>query len=158
MSEPRSEPGEQPPPAARRVLERPPSSRFEPRAATPADTVAQRRRTRRRTLLAVLGFVLGAGGTVLVVGLLAMTTGLFFVAGASGLIIGSQLVSRPAVVLTLAGVLVGDVGAWLYARAEGGVLDFPAYAVEIFGIGLIGQVLVGALAAAYASASIRSGR
>lgn len=158
MSEPRPEPGEQPLPSARRILERAPSSRFERGPATPVDTAAQRRRTLRRWLLAGLGFVLGAAGTVLVVAGLAMTTGLLFVAGASGLIVGSQLPARPAVALTLVGVLAGDVGAWLVARAEGGVLDLPAYAFEIFGIGLIGQVLVGALAAAYASASIRSGR
>lgn len=89
---------------------------------------------------------------------LASTTGLIFVAGASGLILGSQLAARSAVALTLAGLFSGVIGAWLIGRAEGGDLDLAAYAWEIFGLGLIGQVLVGALAAAYASASIRSGR
>lgn len=109
-------------------------------------------------MIAGLGFVLALAGTTLLVGSLATTTGLLFIAGASGLIVGSQLPARSAVIVTLAGVLGGDLGAWFIARAEGGVLDLPAYALEVFGIGLIGQVLVGALAAAYASSSIRSGR
>jgi hypothetical protein len=146
------------PPAARRLLERPPSERFAPRAAR-ADaggTVARRRL--RRAVIAGLGFLLAVGGTLLLVSVLALTTGLLFVAGASGLIIGSQLAMRPAVALTLAGVLGGDLAAWLVSRAEGGVLDPLAYAVDVFGPGLIGQVLIAALAAAYASSSIRSGR
>lgn len=101
---------------------------------------------------------MGVGGTVLLVWGLATTSGLIFVAGASGLIVGSQLAARSAVAVTLGGLLAGVVGAWLIAGAEGGVLDLAAYTWEIFGLGLIGQVLVGALAAAYASASIRSGR
>ncbi|MCI0345388.1 MAG: hypothetical protein L0221_08080, partial [Chloroflexi bacterium] len=134
------------------------SSRFELRTGVGVDASAPRRRTLRRSFIAALGIALGAGGTVLLVVVLAMTNGLLFVAGASGLVVGSQLRAGPAVALTLAGVLGGDVGAWLVARAEGGVLDLPAYAAGVFGIGLIGQVLVGALAAAYASSSIRSGR
>ena len=109
-------------------------------------------------MIAGLGSLLALAGTTLLVGGLATTTGLLFIAGASGLIVGSQLAARSAVIVTLAGVFGGDVGAWLIARAEGGVLDLPGYALEVFGIGLIGQVLVGALAAAYASSSIRSGR
>jgi hypothetical protein len=89
---------------------------------------------------------------------LATTTGLIFVAGASGLLVGSQLAARSAVTVTLAGLLLGVVCAWLVARAEGGVLDLTAYTWEIFGLGLLGQVLVGALAATYAASSIRSAR
>jgi hypothetical protein len=102
--------------------------------------------------------LLGIAGPVFLVGAAATTTGLLFVAGASGLIVGSQLWAPGAVALTLGAALAGDVGAWLVARNEGGVLDLPAYAFEIFGLGLIGQVLVAALAAAYASSSIRSER
>ena len=109
-------------------------------------------------MIAGLGFVVAVGGTLLLVWGLATTTGLIFVAGASGLIVGSQLMARSAVALTLAGLLAGVVGAWLIARAEGGVLDLLTYTWEIFGLGLLGQVLVGALAAAYASSSIRGGR
>ena len=166
MSEPRPEPerplppepGEQPPPAARRRLERSPSSRYEPRSSTAGDAAAERGWIRRRWLIAGVGFLVGIGGTLLLVVGLSTTTGLIFVAGASGLMVGSQLVARSAVALTLAGLFGGVVGAWFIGRAEGGDLDLAAYAWEIFGLGLIGQVLVGALAAAYASASIRSGR
>jgi hypothetical protein len=108
--------------------------------------------------IAGLGLLLGLGGPLLLVGTLATTTGLLFVAGACGLIVGSQLPARAAVASTLLAALAGDVGAWLIARSEGGVLELPSYLFEIFGLGLIGQVLVAALAAAYASNSIRSGR
>jgi len=152
------EPGEQPPPSARRRLERSPSSRYEPRSPAPGDASTNRGRIGRRWFIAGVGFLVGIGGTLLLVAGLATTTGLIFVAGASGLIVGSQLTARPAVTWTLAGLFGGVVGAWLVGRAEGGNLDLAAYTWEIFGLGLIGQVLVGALAAAYASASIRSGR
>ena len=158
MSEPRPQPGDQPPPATRRLLDRPPSSRFETPSADPDEKRARRRREARRWLVAGIAALLAAAATVLLVGGLATVSGLLFVTGASGLVIGSQLAPRPAISLTLAGIFAGDTGAWLVARAEGGVLDLPAYALEIFGLGLVGQVLVGALAARYASVSIRGSK
>jgi hypothetical protein len=78
-------------------------------------------------------------------------TGLLFVAGVSGLVIGAQVPSRPAIGLALLGVFGGDAGTWLYARSEGGVLGLEAYLQETFGPYLIGQVAIGVLTSWYAA-------
>jgi len=114
------------------------------------------RENRRRWLIAGLGCAAGGLAVVLLVGVLGLTSGLLFIAGASGLAIGSQVPMRPAVLLAIGGVVAGAVGTWLYARWEGGVLDLPAYTLEIFGAGIIGQVLIAAVAAAIASERIRT--
>jgi len=119
---------------------------------------AARRETRRRWLIAGLGCAASGLAVVLLVGVFGLTTGLLFIAGASGLAIGSQVPARPAVLLAIGGVAAGAVGTWLYARWQGGVLDLLAYTLEIFGVGIIGQVLVAALAAAIAAERIRTNR
>jgi hypothetical protein len=99
--------------------------------------------------------VVGAGAIVLLVGVLATTTGLLIVAGAIGLGVGSQLGARPAVALALAAVAAGDIGTWLYARAEGGVLGPVDYLLQVLGPAPLGQAAVATLAAWWASGRLR---
>jgi hypothetical protein len=98
----------------------------------------------------------GAAAIVLLVGVLATTTGLLIVAGAIGLAVGSQVGPRPATALAVAAVAAGDVATWLYARTEGGVLGLPEYLLAVFGAAPIGQVLVATLTAWWSSGRLRS--
>ena len=93
-------------------------------------------------------------------GVATITAGLIVVAGAIGF--GrrrSRSSSGPAatssrgrriglaVGLTLASVALGQVGLWLYARTEGGVLPLVDYLGEVFGPLVIVEFVVGAVVA-----------
>ena len=68
-------------------------------------------------------------------------------AGAAGTVTGRRLVSI-ATVLAAIGVLGGQIGLWLFARYEGGVLGPVDYLVETFGL-LVPLELAFAVAAAW---------
>ena len=88
-----------------------------------------------------------AGAALIVVfgGALAASTGLLVVASAAGYAVGLATVlgagdtlparARPwiAAALAAAGVLLGQVGLWLFARAAGGVLAPIDYLAQTFG-------------------------
>jgi hypothetical protein len=57
----------------------------------------------------------------------------------------------PAVTITLLGILVGQVGIWLYARSEGGVLGLVDYLGQAFGWLVVAQLVVGAAVAWWTS-------
>jgi hypothetical protein len=105
-------------------------------AATPARGVA----------LGVGAAVVGAAAITFLGGVLAVSSGLVVAAGATGWAVaagvrvgaGARLASGPgvrlAVGLALAAVAFGQLGLWVYARSEGGVLGPLDYLAEVFGL------------------------
>jgi hypothetical protein len=91
--------------------------------------------------------LVAVGGAVLMVflaGQLAVSSGLLVVAALIGRFVGVGLrMERGALTPTLArtialaiavgGVAIAQVGIWLYARSEGGVLEFADYLGQTFG-------------------------
>ena len=138
--------GTAPSPGERR-LARPPSERYrEAEARATAAASSPRAVSPARGL--GLGLLVGLGGAAVIVvlgGILALTLGLIVVAGAIGWLVavavgfgaGATLpASRRASAaagLALLGVLLGQVGLWLYAASEGGVLSLPDYLGEVYG-------------------------
>ena len=131
-----------------RRLDRPPSDRYrtadEPTLRMP---LAERPRSVARGLLfADLVALVGAGAIVVLGGVLAQSAGLIVVAALIGraVAIALRLGAGPtlapprltwiAVGLALVGVALGQVGLWLFAASEGGVLSLPTYLAETFGI------------------------
>ena len=97
-------------------------------------------------------------------GVLASTFGLLLIAGAMGAVIGllvaraavpldaaaptpRRTVIRIAIALSLGAVVLGDLGLWLFARSEGGVLGPFDYLWTTFGPFVPGVALVAALTA-----------
>jgi hypothetical protein len=114
----------------------------------------------RAGLVALLGGVALVG----VGGVLSSTFGLLFAGGAMGAIIGlvaaraavpddsstpasRRTVIRLAVALALCGVVAGDIGLWLFALSEGGVLGPFDYLWSTFGLFVPGVALVAAVTA-----------
>ena len=145
---PPTAPAETASPGERR-LAHPPSDRYraaEARAEAAAialpDPAAS---TARGVAIATVVAIVGAAAIVLVGGILALTSGLLVVAGATGLGVavalrigaGDRLTSRRrvtiAVGLAIAAVALGQLGLWQYARTEGGVLSPLEYLAEVYG-------------------------
>jgi hypothetical protein len=139
------EPASTPVPGERR-LARPPSERYREAEAIAAAAAPPRSVSPARGLIAaLLVAIAGAALIVLVGGVFALTIGLIVVAGAMGWLValvlglwaGSTLSpSRrawSAAAIALGGVLLGQVGLWLYASSEGGVLSLPDYLGEVYG-------------------------
>jgi hypothetical protein len=146
MDEPASDPppASVPPTPGERRLAHPPSDRYrtaEPAAASPRAGSAAR--------AATFGAVAAIGGAVVIVllgGVLAMSAPLLVVAPVAGwavawaLKVGAQGSVAPArlalvaLLLAVGAVLLGQVGLWLYARTEGGVLPFADYLGEVYGV------------------------
>ena len=129
-----------------RRLDRPPSDRYRTAAADAPDPLAERPRSVARGLLfADLVALVGAGAIVVLGGVLAQSAGLIVVAALIGraVAIALRLGAGPtlapprltwiAVGLALVGVALGQVGLWLFAASEGGVLPLPTYLAETFG-------------------------
>lgn len=125
-----------------RRLARPPSERYgtvEEPAAAPAGSLI------RGLALGSAIELLGAAAITVSGGLLAITAGLLVVAGVVGWAtavavvsgartsIGASTRAAIAIGFALAGVTLGQVGLWLLARQEGGVLPFFDYLAEVFG-------------------------
>jgi hypothetical protein len=102
-----------------------------------------------------------AGAALIVVfgGALAVSAGLLVVASAVGYAVGLATLigsadtlggkGRPWVAAGLAavGVMLGQVGLWLFARAEGGVLEPIDYLAQTFGPLVPMEVLLAAVVA-----------
>jgi hypothetical protein len=148
VTEPTADPTADPPEPApppipgERRLAHPPSDRY--RVAEPAAVAGA-------TAITVLG------------GLFAVSSGLLVVAGATGWAVAVGLrfgagatvdAGRPvllAIGLALLAVVLGQLGLWLYARAEGGVLGPLDYLAETFGV-LVPLELAGAALVAWVAA------
>lgn len=134
-----------------RRLDRPPSDRYRTEAETP---VAPTGSTMRALGMGLIAAVAWAGATILFGGVLAVSLGLLVLAGAFGRLIalavawggGPGLAPRSRLAITLAsvvdGFLVGQVGLWAYARAEGGVLPPVEYLMTTFGVVVPLQLLI----------------
>jgi hypothetical protein len=138
--------GGEPSPRRPAPLDRPPSERYGPAATVEAGR-------RRRTIQAIGVAIAGALAIAFLGGPLSLTAGLIAVSVVVGLVIGAML--RPAtavaVVLAVGSVAVGLLGVWLFARAEGGVLDPLAYFGEVQGPLAPIQILLAAGAAVVGS-------
>ena len=135
------EPGERP---NRPRLDRPPGARYAEAAEAPAHASPV-----RGVAWAALVAVGGAAAIVALGGPLAVSVGLLVVAFLIGRFVGLTLRSRcrAAVIIALLAIVVGQLGIWLYARSEGGVLGLVDYLGQAFGWLVPAQLLVGAAVA-----------
>ena len=141
-----------PDPDARR-LDRPPSDRYGAAAAPQPSPAAARDGGEGGALSAARGVAFGtiaaiAGAALIVLlgGAMAVSAGLLVAAAAIGYAVGLAVVggsgetlsrpARPWTAAALAGVgtALGQIGLWLYARSEGGVLPLTDYLGETFGV------------------------
>jgi hypothetical protein len=100
----------------------------------------------RALLYGVAAMVGGAVVLAALAGPLSLGPGLLVVAAAVGRVVALAITagsgspggrtgpSVAAVILALAAVALGEVGTWLFARAEGGVLDLADYLGQVHGI------------------------
>ena len=141
------EPGERP---NRTRLERPPGERYD-QPAQAGDTTADR--PFRGLAWAAAVALVGAAVVVALGGPLAISVGLVVVAFVIGRLVGLALRGRPAPAVTIAllGILLGQVGIWLFARSEGGVLGLADYLGQAFGWLVVAQLVVGAAVAWWTS-------
>jgi hypothetical protein len=156
------EPGPRQQAPGERRLARPPSDRY--RAALPEPEEPDRPMSTARGvgygLAAAIG---GALAIVLLGGVLAVSAGLLIIAGASGWAVGAGIRAgggatllaprrwQLAVILAIASVLLGQLGLWLYAQSEGGVLGVVDYLGETFGLLVPLQLLVATVVARISS-------
>ena len=145
-----------------RRLARPPSDRYRtaaPAAADEGDQAEARGSLGRAVAFGALtGLALAAAITVLG-GVLLITAGLIAVAGIGGWAIAVAVLAGGldtvapsrrralAVGLAIAAVLAGQLGLWLFARYEGGVLGPIDYLAETFELLVPLQFLFGTVAA-----------
>jgi hypothetical protein len=109
--------------------------------------------------IAVALAAVGALAIIVLGGVLAISAGLIVTAAASGWAVGLGLRtgaratltrtnrSRLALALAIGSVAVGQLGLWLYARTEGGVLGPLEYLGETFGLLVPLEVLAASIAA-----------
>jgi len=160
------EPGDRPP-AGR--LARPPSERYAPpAAATQAGSGARPWSAPRALLPAVLASIATAAALVVDGGVLAEERGLLAISGLGGAAIGLLAasagvsadgvaaaplprgrVTRIAVLLAIATVVVAALGTWAYGRLEGGVMDPVTYLWTTFGPWVPAEAVLAVLAAAW---------
>lgn len=139
-----------PPDGGERRLARPPSERYgsaSSGAKLPAPSVdaVDRASPVRGIAYGAVAAIVGAAALVVLGGALAVSAGLLAAAAAIGYAVGLAMVwgaagtlsspARPATAAVLGGVgvVLGQVGLWLYARAEGGVLPLIDYLGQTFG-------------------------
>jgi hypothetical protein len=149
-----ADPAAAPVPGERR-LARPPSDRYRDAEAQAAAASAPRPVSPGRGIaLGALVTLGGAAAIVLVGGVLALTIGLIVVAGILGWLVAVAIgygagATIPAArrawlaaAIAVMGVLAGQVGLWLYAASEGGVLSLPDYLGEVYGPLVPVQVII----------------
>jgi hypothetical protein len=118
---------------------------------------------RRRSVPAAVALALAGGLAITILGgLVGATLGLIAVAALTGWLVavglgrptdpsGNQANRLQAAALALAGVAVGQIGLWVVAVIEGGVLDPIGYLIQVWGLlvplQLLAALVVGALSA-----------
>jgi hypothetical protein len=141
---PETPPATGPTPGERR-LSHPPSDRYRvvEQAPAPDDAAAT---PMRGVALGVGAAIGGAAAITILGGVLAISSGLIVVAGATGWTVAAGLRAgagasihrtrrvRLAVALAVLAVALGQAGLWAYGRSEGGVLGPLDYLVETFGL------------------------
>jgi hypothetical protein len=141
-SPPVADPGE-------RRLARPPGERYAPDGPVGESAVGDAAAVgspARGLAFGALAGLAGAAATVVLGGLLTVSAGLLVAAAATGWAtgvatrVGGGATFRPpprvvvAVLLAALAVTAGQLGLWLYARTEGGVLSLPDYLGQTFGV------------------------
>ena len=149
-------PGETVPPTVRRVLDRPPSERYAGEVATgPAPTGS----LARAAVFAILAAVPGAAilveigspmalsePLVLIAAGLGVATGIATrIGGGTGVPVGRRRMLAVAVALVAVGI--AEFIVWRLALAEGGVLGFVDYQLQVFGPVAVLQPVAAGLAA-----------
>jgi hypothetical protein len=157
------EPGDRPP---RRRLERAPGERYvDVDAADAPDSAGGGRPTAppRGIALAAGAAAVGAAATVVLAGVFAVSLGLLVVAFATGWLVANALIAGSAatiaasrrrwaaVAIAVVGIVLGQLGVWLYARAEGGALGVLDYLWQTFGWIIPAQLAAAAGAAWWTS-------
>jgi hypothetical protein len=158
------QPGERP----TRTLDQPPSARYAPGQA---DRDAPKQSLVGPVARAASAAVVGTVVLVVVGAVLASTAGLLFVSGATGAAVGlilararvrsgdapaplgARAVTWLAIAITLVAVVTADLGTWLIARGEGGVLGPLDYLWTTFEWYVPGEAIVAAIGAAWGAAS-----
>jgi hypothetical protein len=154
-----------PPTPGERRLDRPPSDRYRDAdgEGAGAAVVADGASVGRGVVFGVLAGLAGTVATVVLGGPIGLSAGLVVVAVATGWAVGTALRAgagttlhgrtRPAVAVAIVviAVALGQVGLWLYARTEGGVLGLPDYLAETWGVLVPIQALVAGAAAWWAA-------
>jgi hypothetical protein len=139
---PTSTPATPDPIPGERRLAHPPSDRYRtPEPETPTRPVSPGRGLAYAAIVGIVGAVM----IVVLGGVLTLTGGLFVVAAVigyatawalrvgGGSTIGDRRRAYLALGLALASVALGQLGLWLYALTEGGVLSLLDYLAEAFG-------------------------
>ena len=154
----RSSPGEVVPPG-RRVLAHPPSDRYAATDAPPDVLASPTGSLARAAVGAIIPAGIGAAILIVLASPLALVEPLVVVAVLLGLVAGAGARwgggtatprSRRRLIAVVVGVLavaVAEFIVWRLALAEGGVLPFADYALQVFGPVTILQPLSAALAA-----------
>jgi len=155
-----------PPTPGERRLDRPPSDRYRDvgaEGAAAAAEVTDRGSVARGVAFGVLAGLAGAAAIVVLGGPVGLSAGLVVVAAALGWAIGTalragaggtlQAPARPvsAVAIAMLAIALGQVGLWLYARSEGGVLTLPDYLAETWGVLVPIQAILAVVAAWWAA-------
>jgi hypothetical protein len=158
-------PMDDPSPGERR-LSRPPSDRYRPTAivddpSPDAGTDGGAAAPARGIAAAVVAAIVVGGLITILGGVLLVTAGLVVVAGAGGwaIALAIRVGAGPTIArsrrrwlaggLAVAAVIIGQLGLWLFARTEGGVLPPIDYLAQTFGVLVPLQALAAALAAAW---------
>lgn len=150
MTDPTPAPREATTPATpgERRLAHPPSDRYRTSEAAEeaAETPDPAASAGRGLAVATVIGIVGAGAIVFLGGVLAITSGLLVIAGMTGLAIAVGLRAgardhlsarrraRLASSLAIGAIALAQLGLWLYARSEGGVLGPLDYLWEVFGL------------------------
>lgn len=155
-----------PPTPGERRLDKPPSDRYgaaEADATSDVDAATSNGAPARGIAFAVIAAIVVAAAITVVGGVLLVSAGLVILAAAGGWAVAMALkmgagptVPRGtriwlATGLALAAVVLGQVGLWLFARSEGGVLPIVDYLAQTFGPLVPLQALAAALAAAWSA-------
>jgi hypothetical protein len=145
-----------------RRLARPPSERYRDAGPVPepdTDGVPTNGSAGRAVAFGALAAIGVAAAITVLGGVLLVTAGLIVVAAVGGWVVAAAVragtapaLRRPqrswaAVILAVAGVAVGQLGLWLYARYEGGVLGPLDHLAQTYGILVPLELGVAAVAA-----------
>lgn len=145
-----------PPTPGERRLAHPPSDRYRAGEATAAEVVGPPRPVSpgRGLAYAAIVAVVGAVAITVMGGVLTLTGGLLVTAAVIGVATGWALRAGAgasltpgrrsviALVLALVAVVAGQLGLWLYAGSEGGVLPLVDYLGETFGLLVPLQIVI----------------
>jgi hypothetical protein len=152
-----------PPTPGERRLDRPPSDRYRTEEPVPVDAEDGGGAYGRALAFGGLTAIAIAAGIALFGGVILVTAGLVALAALGGWAIGIAVrvgsggtvaVERRAVmaaVLAAVAVLGGQLGLWLFARYEGGVLGPVDYLAETFGLLVPIELAFAVVAAWFAS-------